>query len=641
MKDLNGYFPFEPPADPDEWRVRSGALRHRLATVLGLWPEPEKTPMNPVIHSVRDMGDYTVANVYFESVPGFFVTGNLYRPAEIEGKVPGILCPHGHWANGRFYDNGNVAGEIAIGAERFVDGGRSPMQSRCVQLARMGCIVFHFDMIGYADSVQISEDLAHRFARQRPHLATGEEWGFFSPKAEGLYQSIMGLQTWNSVRALDFLCGMPEVDQDRLAVTGASGGGTQSFLLAALDDRIDLSFPAVMVSTAMQGGCTCENASGLRIGTGNVEIAALFAPKPQGMTAANDWTVEMETKGFPQLRKLYQMMNAGDEVMLAAFTHFGHNYNSVSRTAMYGWVNRHFHLGQETPVLEKPYRLLTRDEMTVWNEDHPAPSVRGEEFETALLRRMMRAHVRNLMNIRDRDEKEFLGVLRRGWEVVVGRSWESAGNPVWKLTHKADRGRFLEMAGTVDNTTYDESLPVVFLYPKKEWNGRTILALSDRGKAFLYDGNGELMGDAGKYLEEGYTVLGVDLLFQGEFLPDGESHDQQRKVNNPREAAAYTQGYNDALCARRIHDVMTVIKFLRTYDKGPSEVEIIAEKPVAHIAMAASALAGMDNVASLRANPGDFRFASIDSIRDPDFLPGAIRFGDIRGLRILNGLEQR
>src|SRR5207237_6455317 len=99
----------------------------------------------------------------------------------------------------------------------------------------------------------------------------------------------------------------PKVEPQRLACTGASGGGTQTMILAALDPRLAAAFPAVMVSTAMQGGCTCENASLLRVGTGNVEFAALFAPKPMGMTAADDWTKEMETKGFPDLTKHWAM----------------------------------------------------------------------------------------------------------------------------------------------------------------------------------------------------------------------------------------------------------------------------------------------------------------------------------------------
>ena len=155
----------------------------------------------------------------------------------------------------------------------------------------------------------------------------------------------MGLQTWNSIRSLDFVLSLPEVDPKRVAMTGASGGGTQTFLLAAIDDRLAAAFPAVMVSTAMQGGCICENCSYLRQDTGNVELAALFAPKPLGMTGADDWTKEIETKGFPELKALYKLYGAEDKVMAKCFPQFKHNYNQVSREVMYTWFNRHLGLG--------------------------------------------------------------------------------------------------------------------------------------------------------------------------------------------------------------------------------------------------------------------------------------------------------
>lgn len=279
LKDLDGYFPFVPAATREEWEVRAEWVGRQLQVSQGLWPWPERTPLRAVVRDRLDLGDYTVEKAHFESMPGFYVTGSLYRPKGAGGKRPGILSPHGHWADGRFHDAGldAVRKEISEGGERFEEGGRSPLQARAVQLARMGCVVFHYDMIGYADSVQISQALAHGFAKQRPEMNTREGWGLFSPQAEAHLQSVMGLQTWSSIRALDFLVSLPDVDPERIGVTGASGGGTQTFVLCALDPRPAVAFPAVMVSTAMQGGCTCENACLMRIGTGNVEFAALFA----------------------------------------------------------------------------------------------------------------------------------------------------------------------------------------------------------------------------------------------------------------------------------------------------------------------------------------------------------------------------
>src|SRR5262249_43988215 len=163
--------------------------------------------------------------------------------------------------------------------------------------------------------------------------------------------SFMGLQTWNSIRALDFLLSLPGVDPKRIGVTGASGGGTQTFLLCAVDDRPTVAFPAVMVSTAMQGGCICENCSYLRVGTGNIELAGLSAPKPLFMSAANDWTKDIETKGLPELKALYKLYNAEDKVA-AKHAPFPHNYNEVSREWMYNWFNKHLQLGQPDPVVE-------------------------------------------------------------------------------------------------------------------------------------------------------------------------------------------------------------------------------------------------------------------------------------------------
>src|SRR5262249_44532401 len=148
-------------------------------------------------------------------------------------------------------------------------------------------------------------------------------------------QSIMGLQTYNSIRALDFLCDLPDVDTDRIGVTGASSGGTQTLLLCAIDPRPSVSVPAVMVSTAMQGGCTCENCELLRVDDGNVDIAALFAPKPMCCIAADDWTKELATKGGPELQKLYDVLGASDNLQIKPFLQFKHNFNYVSRDAMY------------------------------------------------------------------------------------------------------------------------------------------------------------------------------------------------------------------------------------------------------------------------------------------------------------------
>jgi hypothetical protein len=178
---------------------------------------------------------------------------------------------------------------------------------------------------------------------------------------------------------------LPEVDPQRIAISGASGGGTQSFVAAALDPRIAVAFPAVMVSTEMQGGCVCENCSGLRVFSGNIELAALIAPRPLGLTTADDWTRNMARDGFPELKQLYGLFGEPDKVQLFRGEQFPHNFNHLSRVALYGWVNRHFGLGEPEPVLERDFQLLGREQLSVWNDEHPAPSQRGLAFERQLL----------------------------------------------------------------------------------------------------------------------------------------------------------------------------------------------------------------------------------------------------------------
>ncbi len=633
LKDLDGYFPFVPPDSREAWAKRADRVRHQMLVALGLWPMPEKTDLHAVIHGRMDLGDYTVEKVYFESLPGFFVTGSLYRPKSGTAPHPAVLCPHGHWSNGRFYDQGlnAVRREIVQGAERFEDGGRSPLQSRCVQLARMGCVVFHYDMIGYADSQQIPQSIAHGFAKQRPEMNTTANWGLFSPQAEAHLQSVMGLQTWDSIRALDFILSLPDVDPHRVAVTGASGGGTQTFILCGIDPRPAVAFPAVMVSTAMQGGCTCENASLLRVGTGNVEFAALFAPKPLGMTAANDWTHEMPSKGYPQLQALYRLLGAPNNVMLTPLLHFGHNYNYVSRAAMYAWMNKQLHLGLPEPVVEEDYHRLTGDELTVWDQDHPRPPG-GPEFERQLLAGMTAAAQKQI-RAAEQNPPQFRELAGTALEAMIGRNLAEAGETQWDIKTKTDHGAYLEMAGLVRNVAQHETLPAIFLYPK-QWNGHTVLWIDGAGKAGLYQADGSPKPAVAKLVAEGLSVAGVDLLFQGEFLTNDAPVTETRTVKNPREAPAYTFGYNPTLFAQRVRDLLTMISFVQHWEQASTSVTLAGWNGAGPIVAAARALAG-PAVRQAMIDTQGFRFGKLLDYRDPNFVPGGAKYGDLPGLLAL------
>jgi dienelactone hydrolase len=635
LKDLDGYFPFTPPTSKDAWAKRSERVRRQILVSQGLWPMPTKAPLNAVIHGRVERDGYSVEKVYFESAPGFFVTGNLYRPKNVTGKVPAVLFAHGHWTDARLSEatDDELRKEIATGQERFEQGGKSRFQSMCVQLARMGCVVWQWDMLSDSDSVQFSRQLVHGFAKARPEMDTTEDWGLYSPQAEAHLQSIMGLQTWNAVRSLDFVLDLPEVDPARVAVTGASGGGTQTMLVSAIDPRVTLSFPAVMVSTGMQGGCTCENASLLRVGTGNVEFAALFAPKPLGMTSADDWTKEMSTKGFPELKQLYTFLGAPQDVMLHRGEHFPHNYNAVSRSAFYTWLNRHFRLGQTEPVVERDYQRLSRAELSVWDAQHPAPAAADPDFERKLLKAWDADARRQLAKLEESSPEKHREVLRGGWDIVLDGGLAEAGKAAWEMKDKQDKGSWIQMAGLLRNTSYHEELPAVFCYPK-QWNGHTVLWLTAEGKAGLYTAGGDLKPEVRKLVDSGATVLGIDLLYQGESLADGRPLTRTPRVKNPREAGAYTFGYNPAVFVHRVHDVLTAVSYIRGHERPSKQISLVALDGTGPVAAAARAQSeGAIDRAAIHI--GGFRFGKLLDLRSPDFLPGGAKYGDVPALLAL------
>uniref|UniRef100_A0A7C2P2I2 Acetylxylan esterase n=1 Tax=Schlesneria paludicola TaxID=360056 RepID=A0A7C2P2I2_9PLAN len=198
LKDLDGYFGWTPSPSPEAWAERAEKLRRQVLVACGLWPMPARPPVNASIHGKVERDDYTVERVSFESHAGLYVNGSLYRAkGPADQRRPAVLCPHGHWANGRFYDHGEaqIKNQLESGGEKFELSGRFPLQARCVQLARMGCVVFLYDMLGYADNTTLSFELIHRFGKQRPEWSSPDRWGLFSAQSELRLLNALGLQT--------------------------------------------------------------------------------------------------------------------------------------------------------------------------------------------------------------------------------------------------------------------------------------------------------------------------------------------------------------------------------------------------------------------------------------------------------------
>jgi hypothetical protein len=205
LKDLNGYFPWQPSASVADWEKRAEYVRRQVLVSTGLWPMPTKQPLHALVHGKVEREEYTVERVALQTGDGLYCTGSLYRPkAPATGKRPAILCPHGHWANGRFHRHTDKQWETEqkTQAETF-ESGRHPLQARCVQLARMGCVVFLYDMLGVADSsAPLTSALIHGFAKQRPELSSADRWGMYSAQSELRCISSLGSVPWTmSIRA--------------------------------------------------------------------------------------------------------------------------------------------------------------------------------------------------------------------------------------------------------------------------------------------------------------------------------------------------------------------------------------------------------------------------------------------------------
>lgn len=325
----------------DEWLQRAGTIKNGILKGAGLVPFPEKKELKPRYTEKRIYEGYSVMNVAIESLPGVFVTGSLYLPEPQKEKMPGILSTHGHWSKiddyGRFRKNAQV---------------------RCAALAKMGAVVFAYDMVGYGEMA---------------------EWGWEHKHPLALKQ-----QLWNSIRALDFLLSLDYVDSDRAGITGASGGATQAFLLTAIDNRIKVSVPVVQVSAHFFGGCVCE--SGMPVHksanhqTNNVEIAALTAPRPMLLVSdGEDWTKNTPEVEFPHIRYIYGLMNAEDKVENVHLPDEGHGYEFSKRKAVYPFLAKYLNLDLEAVkdeygnITEEGIVVEPYEQMKVFSEKNPRP----------------------------------------------------------------------------------------------------------------------------------------------------------------------------------------------------------------------------------------------------------------------------
>ena len=612
------FHPWNPPTTLSAWEKERQELKERILVGQGLWPMPPLAPLAPVIHGKIERDDYTIEKVYLASLPGHFVTGNLYRPKNVNGKIPGVLCPHGHWDNGRMIEQppSKVQSAIEEGGEKFTSGAKYFMQARMVGLARMGCTVFHYDMVGYCDSKPV------------PHGG-----GFSDVEATLRLQQAMGLQTINSIRALDFLMSLPEVDSSRIGVTGESGGGTQTFILGAIDSRPTVAFPAVMVSDNMQGGCTCENCCYLRIGTNNVALAAVFAPRPMAMSGAHDWTISVENKPLQDLKKIYGLYGQPDLVHAKAFPKFRHNYNQVAREMMYSWFNKHLKIGLPEPIVERDFVPLSPAELSVFDAEHPRPADAADVWQIkSYLTRTSDEQFAALLPADEKGLTEYRRVVGAAARIMLDNGVPTTESVIGTAPLVESVGRNCKIFRVaLSRRQATEQVPMIALVPTN-FNGAAVLWFDGAGKKHLFRENGQPTAAVQKLLETGRAVISADLFQTGEFLVDDSKPAPLPKVNES--FAPYTFGYNRPLLAERVHDILTVIGGLGWYPHF-TKLHLVGTGDAGLWVLLARSLA-QDSIDQCAVDLQGFGFSTVTTMNDPRMLPGGLKYGGIGGLAALS-----
>ncbi|MBP8257682.1 MAG: prolyl oligopeptidase family serine peptidase, partial [Opitutaceae bacterium] len=324
------------PTTLADWTSKRETYRVQLQEMLGLSPWPERTPLQAVVTGRIDHPEITVEKVQFQSLPGLYVTGDLYLPKKLTGKVPAILYACGHAGGGK------TQGHVPFGA-------KSVYQYHGAWLAQNGYVCLIIDTIENGDIQGV-----HR----------GTKWyDMWWWNSRGY--TPVGVETWNAMRALDYLQSRPEVDPDRLGMTGRSGGGVATWYTAALDDRIKVAVPVAgitdlrnhVLDRCIANHCDCV----FMVNTYRwdfARLAMMLAPRPLLMVATDRdqiFLFDGVLRIHASVANLYRLY--GDVEKLGFAIGPGQHHDSqLLQVAGLGWFN-HYLKGVD-PVIENGAKSL-------------------------------------------------------------------------------------------------------------------------------------------------------------------------------------------------------------------------------------------------------------------------------------------
>ncbi|HAV61527.1 MAG TPA: acetylxylan esterase [Verrucomicrobiales bacterium] len=330
-------------ASAADWEQRAPALRLQLQDMLGLNPWPERTPLQPVVTGTTEHEEFRVERLHFQSSPGLYVTGNLYLPKEAAGPLPAILYVCGH-------------GPVKKDGVSY--GNKVTYQHHGAWFARHGYVCLTIDTIQLGEL----EGLHHGTYRE----------GMWWWNSRGYTPA--GVEAWNSIRAIDYLQSRPEVDPERIGITGRSGGGAYSWWTAALDERVKVAVPVAGITDlhnhvldgAVEGHCDCM----FMVNTHRwdyAQVAALVAPRPL-LIANTDRDPIFPLDGVQRVHRevaeLYRRLGKEGQLGLL-ITEGPHKDTQDLQVATFRWFNR-FLKGEDPLIRVAAEKLLEPEQLKVF-----------------------------------------------------------------------------------------------------------------------------------------------------------------------------------------------------------------------------------------------------------------------------------
>ena len=319
-------------------------VRLRLAEMWGPLPA-ERTPLNARELGAIPQDDYVIERIVFESRPQFFVTANLYRPKQVEKRLPAILFPPGHAAEGKAYE---------------------PYQQFGILGARYGFVVLIWDPIGQGERLQLW-DAAKNASLAGPSTA---EHRVLGNQCYLLGLNLMQYRVWDASRAIDYLETRADVDAERIAMAGSSGGGMETMQFAALEPRIKAAIPVSAVATfrAKTEALLIADPeqilySTLRNGIDHPELLAAFSPRPLmvGAPTQDFIPIDAARETFNAAAQAYGLVDAGGKLRLAE-TNDKHGMNQQLREAAIDWLLRWL-TDKSQRVIERPAKIVAAQEL--------------------------------------------------------------------------------------------------------------------------------------------------------------------------------------------------------------------------------------------------------------------------------------